>query len=131
MPAPVHTLPRPAQTRTTIRPGTIRERCRLLSYLGAASFLHSFGIDCASSVGRRTRIPGVTIEKNVRRFSREAAQECSPRRKPRGKWKTYKPQRGETAVLTPTRRERFRSVAIGWSGFSQCWHLFAGPSPSS
>jgi hypothetical protein len=36
------------------------------------------------------------------RYSREAAQECSPGRKPWVNWETSKPQGGERIVLTQT-----------------------------
>ena len=41
-------------------------------------------------------------------FSREAAQEYSPRRKPWVKCDTTEPQRGERGVLTHTRKSRAR-----------------------
>ena len=43
---------------------------------------------------------------NAEDFSREAAAECSPGRKPWVQWITTEPQRGERAVRTQTQQQR-------------------------
>jgi hypothetical protein len=40
------------------------------------------------------------VEQMASPLSREAAAECSPRRKPWEKWETEEPLRGERSVLT-------------------------------
>ena len=42
------------------------------------------------------------VEQTASPLSREAATECSPRRKPWEKWEPEKPQRGERLALTHT-----------------------------